>query len=202
MKTKIVGFCVCMLLMAGIPLSVDAGKLEDPQITDPAGDAFGYIDIDSVWFYEQENSPEFLYVSMKINEPMEFKFQQTFAAFWKFNGIQYSCGLFMGFSFTDWKMFDAGLYDDEIELIDINGAYNFETGVITWEIPKDVIGNPQVGDVLTDTWSNAFRRLGFIGRLGFTRIVLDAIILQVFGNNMWDHAPAEGSYGLEYVLQY
>jgi hypothetical protein len=55
---------------------------------------------------------------------------------------------------------------------------------------------------LTGTWSNAFRRLGFLGRIGFTRTYLDLIILLVFGNNMWDYAPNIGEYGLEYVIQY
>jgi len=58
------------------------------------------------------------------------------------------------------------------------------------------------GDILKDTWSNAFRRLGVIGRIGFTRHVLDKIILNVFGNNMWDYAPAEESYGENYIIKY
>jgi hypothetical protein len=202
MRKKIIGILICMLLTTTIlPKTAFAGDPENPEITDTAGDAFGYIDIDSVWFFEKTETPQFLFVSMKINEPSKFIPQQTFAAFWKYNNIEYSCGLGVGFSFDDWKQFDVVIYND-VEIINANGTYNLETGIITCEIPKAIIGNPQTGDVLTDTWSNAFRRLGFIGRIGFTRTVLDTIILLVFGNNMWDYAPERGEHGLDYVIQY
>jgi hypothetical protein len=204
MRKKIIGVFVCMLLITTIlPLSALAGDEENPEITDVAGDAFGYIDINSVWFFEKEETPEFLFVSMKINEPSKIVPQQTFAVFWTYNNIEYSCGLGVGFSFDDWQNFDVvKYYDNKVEIIGINGTYNLETGIITCEIPKAIIGNPKTGDVLTDTWSNAFRRLGFIGRIGFTRNVLDLIMLLVFGNNMWDYGPNRGEHGLDYVIQY
>lgn len=204
MRKKIVGIFVCMLLITTIlPITAMAGDEENPEITDLTGDAFGYIDINSVWFFENEETPEFLYVSEKINGPKEFVPQQTFAVFWTHNNIEYSCGLGVGFRFVEWERFDVVIYhDNDVEIIEVNGTYNLDTGIITCEIPKAIIGNPQTGDVLTGTWSNAFRRLGFIGRIGFTRTVLDLIILLVFGNNMWDYAPGRGEYGLDYVIQY
>ena len=97
MKKKFIGVCICMLLiMTEVPLSLYAGNPEDPEITDPAGDAFGYIDIDSVWFFEQEDTPEYLYVSMKINEPSQFKFQQTFATFWEYKDVPCACATSYG----------------------------------------------------------------------------------------------------------
>ena len=84
----------------------------------------------------------------------------------------------------------------------VDGDYDFDTGIITWKIPKKNIGNPGKDDVLTSTWSNAFRRLGFIGRIGFTRHVLDALILRIYGHNMWDYAPERGEYGKNYIIQY
>jgi hypothetical protein len=204
MKRKIVGIFFCMLLITTIPpMTAIAGDEEHPEIKDAAGDAFGYIDINSVWFFEKAETPQFLFVSMKINEPSNFIPKQTFGIFWKHNNIQYSCGLGVGFSFNDWKSFMVVKYNDnKEEIIANNGTYDFETGIITCEIPKAIIGNPQTGDVMTDTWSNAFRRLGFIGRIGFTRTSLDLIILLVFGNNMWDYAPERGEHGLDYVIQY
>lgn len=204
MSKKIIGIFFCTLfIITIIPLSVYAGD-PDPQITDRSGDAFGYIDIDSVLFFEKEETPELLYVSMKINGPSEFAFQQTFAVFWAYKGVQYFCALHMGFRLTEWKQFTAGQEPDSRydEIKHVNGTYDFETGVITWEIPKEIIGNPQTGDILTDTWSNAFRRLGYIGRIGFTRTALDIIILIAFGNNMWDYAPDKGELGLDYVILY
>jgi len=198
---------ILTLFIAGLFLFPVIGQstptFDDPQITDDTGDAFGYIDIESIWFFEEETSPEYLFVYMKIANPSEFTFQQTFAFFWNHKGVQYSCSLHMGFDFFDWKKYRAGTYEwEDQELSQINGSYNFDTGVITWKIPKTVIGNPQKGDVLTDTWSNAFRRLGVIGRIGFTRVILDQVIYQILGNNMWDYAPELGSYGNDYTIQY
>jgi hypothetical protein len=205
MKIKIVGLFVCMLLITTIlPMTAIAGDEEHPEITDNAGDAFGYIDINSVWFFEKERTPEFLYVSEKINGPSKFVPQQTFAVCWTHKNIEYACVLGMGFRLEpNWKSFAVAIDNNSHEeIIDINGTYNFATGIITWEIPKEIIGNPHAGDILTHTWSNAFRRLGFIGRIGLTRTALDIIILLVFGNNMWDYAPTKGEFGLDYVIQY
>lgn len=195
-----------LLFLASLSQVVSTGikeHLSDPQITDAEGDAFGYIDIDSVWFYENEETPDFLYVAMKINEPSEFTFQQTFACFWTYDDVRYSVALHLGFDVFEWQMYDAGKYEKRDQnLQDVNGSYNFDSGVITWIVPKEYVGNPQQGDILTNTWSNAFRRLGVIGRVGFTRIILDSLILQLFGNNMWDYAPERGEYGLTYTIQY
>lgn len=202
MRKKIIGIFFCMLLITTvIPLSVYA-RNSDPQITDESGDAFGYIDIDSVWFSEKEETPEFLYISEKINEPSKFPPKQTFAVFWTYKNIEYACALVLGFRLDEWMKFLLVIENNTNEVfIDINGTYDIETGIITWEIPKEIIGNPLTGDVLTDTWSNAFRRIGFIGRIGLTRTALDIIFLLVFGNNMWDYAPARGEFGSDYIIQ-
>ena len=205
MRNKIIGIFVCMLLITTIlPMTALAGDEEHPEIKDTAGDAFGYIDINSVWFFEKAETPQFLFVSLKINKPSDSKFQQTFAAFWTYNNIEYSTGLLVGFSFNNWNQFMMIQYKDnkDDKIIAINGTYNLDTGIITWEIPKTIIGNPKLGDVMTNTWSNAFRRLGFLGRIGFTRNILDMIIFFVFGNNMWDYAPEVPGYGLDYIIQY
>ena len=51
--------------------------------------------------------------------------------------------------------------------------------------------------------SNAFRRLGILGRIGFSRPLLDSIVFKLYGNFLWDHAPDNyGEYGRDYVIQY
>ena len=204
MKRKIVGIFVSMLLLSTIfSASGLAGSEEDPEIVDETGDAFGYIDIDSVWFYEKPAEPEVLYISMKIDNPSESKFQQTFAVFWSHNNVKYAVSLHLGFSFENWTKYNSGIYRrSDLGNNPINGTYDFDSGIITWMVPKEFIGNPGKDDVLTGTWSNAFRRIGFIGRIGFTRHILDAIILRVFGNNMWDYAPEQGVYGRDYIMKY
>lgn len=178
-----------------------AGDEQNPEIEDETGDAFGYIDIESVWFYEKQDEPNILYISMKIFNSTETRFQQTFAVFWSLRNIKYAVSLHLGFSFDEWMKFNSGIYRRRT-YNRVNGTYDFDTGVITWKIPKAIIGNPEKGDVLTGTWSNAFRRLGFIGRIGFTRYLLDSIILRIFGNNMWDYAPEKGTYGRNYIIEY
>ncbi len=202
MKIKIIVIFVCILLLLTIvPINVMAGSEEDPEIEDETGDAFGYIDIESVWFYEKQEEPDILYISMKIFNSSETRFQQTFAVFWSFKNIKYAVSLHLGFSFDEWMQFNSGIYRRK-SYSRINGTYDFYTGVITWKIPKTNIGNPEKNDILTDTWSNAFRRLGFIGRIGFTRYILDSIIFRIFGNNMWDYAPDKGTYGRNYTIKY
>jgi hypothetical protein len=211
MKSKKLAIIICMLVTASVfPIVTSSlasdGNINDPEITDPGGDAFGYLDIDSVWFHEDENNPEILFVSMKINKPIYWHFQQTFAVFWEYNDIEYFCALHLGFDIgEDWERYSAGrhphneYYDDYHR--NLSGTYSISEGVITWEIPKEFIGDLEKDDVLTNTWSNAFRRFGLIGRIGFTRVIMDNIILRIFGNSMWDYAPDSG-YGGDYIIKY
>ena len=190
MKKKIISLFISILFISS--LNVLAENFNDPEISDPTGDAFGYLDIHSVWFYEDENEPDFLFVAMKINEPSYYKFQQTFSVFWKYKNEEYACGLILGFGLGEhWEKSSAGKYvnrapgggPDYYNNLEI-GEYSLEDGIITWRIPKDLIGNPQKNDVLSHTWSNAFRRLGFLGRIGFSRPILDSIVYIVLRNSL------------------
>ena len=89
-KKKIFSILVCMLFIFTIfSVNVFAGSEEDPEIEDEIGDAFGYIDIESVWFYEKSDEPDVLYVCMKINNASYTTFQQTFAVFWEYKNVKY-----------------------------------------------------------------------------------------------------------------
>jgi hypothetical protein len=204
MRKKVIIILVSMLfIFTTISINVFAGSEEDPEIEDEIGDAFGYIDIESVWFYEKSEVPDVLYICMKINNASYTTFQQTFAVFWEYKDVKYAVSLHMGFSFKNWSHYTSGVEGRRDYINDpIEGDYDFDTGIITWRIPKDNIGNPVKDELLTGTWSNAFRRLGFIGRIGFTRYGLDALILRLFGNYMWDYAPERGEYGNNYIIQY
>ena len=65
MKSKIISIIICVFLIASI--NVIAGNNDDPEIKDILGDAFGYLDIDSVRFYEDENKPELLVNKISAN---------------------------------------------------------------------------------------------------------------------------------------
>jgi len=144
MKKKIISMLICILFISSI--NVLAGNMNDPEITDVTGDAFGYLDIHSVWFYEEEDNPDFLFVAMKINEPSYNKFQQTFAIFWRYEDKQYACGLHLGFDIQeDWESYTAGEYNNRAprggsKNYHINGTYSTSEGIILWKIEKEFIG--------------------------------------------------------------
>lgn len=192
-----------------LPITAQAGDEENPEITDTLGDAFGNIDMKSIWFFEKSEEPNYLFVSMKINEPKLYKIQQTFAVFWEYNGIEYGCGLFIGLYILGWELWDAGEYINSApgggpNYFEIDkGTYDKTTGIITWKIPKEIIGKPTPGDVITKTWSNAFQRYGFLGLIGLTRPIIDMLAKIVFGNSLWDYAPNRSDeFGLDYIIQY
>ena len=207
MRKKIISVLIVLIMMGSI--NVIAGNIDDPEITDSSGDAFGYLDINSVWFFEETEHPKFLFVAMKINGPSLIKFQQTFAVFWEYNEERYACSLHLGFDIKeDWEQYNAGESSRKApnggsKNFRINGTYSTSDGIIIWEIPKEYIGNPQKNDVLTNTWSNAFRRLGFLGRIGFSRPILDNLIYRYLGNSLWDYAPDNyGEYGGDYIIKF
>jgi hypothetical protein len=210
MEKKIVAIFVCMLLITIIlPMTAIAGDEEHPEIKDATGDAFGNIDIKSVWFSEKTEEPNYLFICMKINQLNQNKIQQTFGVGWEYNGITYGCSLYIGLHFIGWEEWTAGEYINSAPgggpnyySID-KGAYDKSTGIITWKIPKEIIGNPSPGDVLTKTNSTAFQRFGFLGLIGFSRPMIEVFAEIVFGNSLWDNAPDRSDvYGLDYIIQY
>ncbi|KYK31627.1 MAG: hypothetical protein AYK22_02110 [Thermoplasmatales archaeon SG8-52-3] len=206
---KIIGIFIFILLTTTIlPITAIAGDEENPEISDEMGDAFGNIDINSVWFSEKSEEPDFLFVHLKINNPRQNKLQQTFAVFWENNGIQYACGYFIGLHMIGLELWTAGEYIKKASgggpnYVEIDkGTYDTSTGIIKWKIPKEIIGNPDSGEVLTKTWSNAFQRYGLLGLIGFTRPIIDSLFNLVFKNSLWDYAPNNEDYGLDYIVQY
>jgi hypothetical protein len=206
---KISVIVIFILLITTIfPITAIAGDEENPEISDDLGDAFGNIDIKSVWFSEKSEEPDYLFVHMKINQMRINKIQQTFAAFWEFDGIQYACGLFILFHYIGYEIWTAGEYINSApgggpNYVEIDeGTYDKSTGIILWKVPKDVIGNPNPEDVLTKTNSIAFQRYGLLGLVGFTRPIIDALFNLVFRNSLWDFAPDNEEYGLDYIIQY
>ena len=209
MMKKIIGIFIFILLTTTfLPITAIAGDEENPEISDEIGDAFKNIDINSVWFSEKSEEPDYLFVHMKINQMRINKIQQTFAAFWEYNGIQYACGFFILLHFVGYEIWTAGEYINSASGGGPNyneidqGTYDESTNIITWKVPKEVIGNPNPDDVLTKTSSIAFQRYGILGLLGFTRPLIDVFFNLFFRNSLWDFAPNNEDYGLDYVIQY
>ena len=70
MKIKLLSIFVCTLLFT-IPFSITvlAGSEEDPEIVDETDEnVMKYLDIISAWFFEEENQPDYLFISLKLKE--------------------------------------------------------------------------------------------------------------------------------------
>lgn len=200
---KIVSICVVMLLLTVLFPSVLAGDEADPEIVDEEDTAvFNYLDIISAWFFEKEEEPEYLFTALKLREINPYHMKQHLTVHWTHNGIECASGLHIGYG-QPWFSFSAGYghgwwFQEFYE--EIEGEYDLESGILICKIPKNIINNPQKGDVLTNTKALTFQRFGFIGRLGFDRFWISGMIKLITGNVPWDGAPYE--YGRDYVIQY
>lgn len=172
---KIVVILICMLLITIIlPTIASAGDPENPEIEDRILDVklFGifpflnqkivkYSDIISAWFYEEQTNPEYLYVSMKVRDLQEkTDLEAIYAVSWYYNNNGYSVSmhvnpngitpLFAG------KNNEEG--NDYVEKVECDGSFDIEENIITWEVPKDIIGNPPIGTILTNLHSHTHLR--------------------------------------------
>jgi hypothetical protein len=166
----------------------------DYEITDVIGDnALGLLDIESAWFYEIEGEPEYLFTALKIKNLKE-SFNAVFSIRWKFNNEEYVSGL--DTFFYREKIFRCGLpqratYLQWKSMPECKGNFDIETGIITWKILKSNIGNPEKGDILTQTRANAVPGFPISYLYFFT------------GCDYRDFAPDNfGEYGMDYILQY
>jgi hypothetical protein len=192
---KIIGIFICMLLLTIIfPISVNAGNQKNPEIVDDIGDTpLSLLDIESAWFYELEEEPNFLFTAMKILFLKE-NYNAVFTIRWSFDGIEYAAGL-NTFTFRD-TIFRCGLpkqatYWQWNNMPKCNGILDFQEGIITWKIPKSSIGNPQQGDILTNTKATAVP--GF--PISFLYFLLQF--------DYRDFAPDDhGEYGQDYQIKY
>ena len=194
MNKKIIGIFVCVLLISNIiPVTVMAGDEENPEIIDELNDTdLDKLDINSVWFYEKLNEPEYLFISMKIKNLNE-KINAVFSVTWFYNGIKYVSGL--DTFFYREKVFRSGLYQRATHrqwksMPECEGTYDVDTNIITWKIFKENIGNPQEDSVLTKTRASAV--------LGFPLSLLLFFIV-----DYRDFAPnIITEYGKDYILNY
>ena len=192
-----------LLLTITFSINVIAGSEEDPEIVDEKNEnVLKYLDIISAWFFEKEDQPDYLFISLKLKEINPYHLKQHLSVNWEYNGEFCAAGLIIGYG-KPWFYYSAGyghgfwfqeFYDE------INGDFDSETGIITLEIPKEIIKNPQQGDTLTKTKASTFQRYGFIGRLGFSRFMISSLVSITMGYTPWDGAPYE--YGRNYIIQY
>lgn len=195
MKKKSFSFFMCFILLFTMFSSiVPAGDEQQPEIEDITGDInLSFLDIVSVWFYEESDESDYLFISMKIKDLNE-GFNAVFSVRWKYNDVVYVSGLDT-FYFKD-NEFRSGLrqratYWQWKNMPECIGFFNESTNIITWKILKSNIGNPKKDDFLTNTEASAV--MGFPSN-----------IIYIFtGREYRDFAPDNyGDYGENYIIQY
>ena len=93
MRKKILGIIISMLLTATIlPMTAFAGDPENPEIKDELNDTdLLFLDIESAWFYENADEPEFLYTALKVHS-LSLKINAVYSIRWTYNGKEYVAG--------------------------------------------------------------------------------------------------------------
>lgn len=203
---KIVGILICMLLIITVlPITVSAGDPENPEVVDRIMDVklfgiFGfpfqanlkYADIVSAWFSEDYTNPNFLYVSLKLRD-LEDKTDGLEAIYdvdWAYNNNYYITCVHAnpnGFgSFSVGRNTDS---DDDFEEWEIcDGIFDTNSNVITWEVPKESIGNPQPFSKLTNIFPSTHLR--FTDDSGLP-------LMDLFKDLSWNAKTTK-----DYVIQY
>ena len=206
MRNKIFAFLVSMLfILTVISMNVFAGSEEDPEIIDEEeDDVQDNFNILSAWFYEKEEEPNYLYTALKLKNIDTAKTKQHLVVKWEHEGVECAASLHIGYDEDWWFSYQAGYghgwwFQEHYQ--EIEGEFDEETGIITCKIPKNIINDPDKGDVLTNTRASAFQRFGFIGMLGFDRWFIHSLIFIITGKSASDFAPNDG-YGRDYIIQY
>ena len=215
MKIKIVCLFVFMLLITTIlPLTAMAGDEQNPEIVDETDDLFGifalkpnvynfftkskifnmesfdFMDITKAWFYEKPDKPDYLYTAIKLKN-LEFINQRTiYAMHWEFEGKNYAVGVHV-YSNGEIQGFFAGetfgIFNRYGPYHNASGSFDLDNDLVIFEISKDVIGNPEPGDILTrtDAWTGL-------------RFIFEALTIPLGGEVAKDWA----GYGADYTIKY
>jgi len=193
MKIKIVGLFVCMLLITTIlPINAIAGDENNPEIKDKRGDMFKHADIISVWFHEDSNNPDYLYVSFKVRDLIDRTqtLEIIYVIDWGFNGNVYSASLHVfPYGVSEFISGKNNINGNEYEnYVICNGIFDVDTNIMTWIIPKNAIGNPNPGGLLTEPFASTHLRFPFSTNLPHWDLCKD------LSWNAW--------YRNDYIIQY
>jgi len=194
MKKYLISIFCIILLGSFLPYIATGGDQDHPEIQDDIDDTdLPNLDIESAWFYEKNDEPEYLYTSLKIKE-LNPHANAVLTIRWSYNGKEYVSGLDTHKNRPD--IFRSGDPQRATNrqwkaMPECTGIIDQETNIITWKIPKENIGNPEKGDMLTETRAAAVP--------GFP----ESFIYFILGRDYRDFAPSEqGVYGSSYTIQY
>jgi hypothetical protein len=196
-----------LLLTTLVPMSVLAGDETNPEITDVTGDARKNVDIQKAWFFEDSTTPGYLYITIQVVY-LRTRFLGTLLnnVYWTQNNANYFVSASLGIyrnGMTNKVSISAGVFRTNLVWENITGVLDQNKGTITCKIPKQVIGNPQAGDVLTKTHAVTFQRSIFMDKIGWDAYLRDLLFVGLGLQKLLlsDHAPDTG-YGNDYTMQY
>ncbi len=199
MKTKLISFLILGLLCTVLLPSVTADS--DPQIIDETGDVIkgtlarllfpdkiiNTIDVMEAWFYEESTEPDFLFIGMKISGLGPKYFHQIYTVKWDYDDVTYFAS-YHSMCFGNFQ----GAFGGKLATLNMNQEsvdceYTIAEAIISIKVPKEAIGDPQQGEILTNTYSwNALR----FGKISFYNICVD-------------YAGYLGEeYGLDYTINF
>lgn len=190
---------IAQFIIIVVPLSVFAGDEQNPEITDDENDMFKHpyfyvpnrslkaIDILSAWFYEDQNESNYLFITIKVVDlNYLFFLRSTYLVEWGHDAYVYTASLTTRFLGLYSVAVIQRSYPNKINLI--RASFDKENNLVTFKIPKNLIENPQMGDVLTRT-----RAASAITTTG--GYILDFYLAA-------DTAPNFQASGKNYIIQY
>ena len=203
MKKNLISLICCFVVVGLIPQIVNAGDPTNPEITDPKNDVllFGqfslpianrmlkHIDIISAWFSEKSDEPNFLYVTLQLQDVKKIRLMGIYAVDWYYEGIEYAII----------TIFEHGKVTTAVQIqgtenIALEDSYQIdeEQNTITWTIPKEAIGDVTAGDTLNSPVA--------VGGLRFYSDILANLMMKRFGCNAIGIDFSED--GKDYVILY
>jgi hypothetical protein len=200
MKIKIlVIFVIAQIIFVITPSSAFAGDEQNPEITDYENDMFKHpyfkvptrslkaIDILSAWFYENQNESNFLFITIKVVDlNYLFFLRSAYTVTWGHDVYVYTARLSTQFlGFYSIAVIQRS-YPNKINFI--SASFDKENNLVTFKIPKNLIGNPQPGDILTRT------------RAGSAISTASGYILDFYF--ALDVAPNYQASGKNYIIQF
>ena len=196
MRKTLVGVCIGVVLLVAISPLASIALYDYHEITDEEGDTrFNYVDM--IWgsFYEKRSQPKYLFVELKIAD-LKDKIGTVYAMHWYYNDVHYDVAFHNGIMIPpqEFKHWSCHYYNERGKPIDTwddtynRGSFDIATGIITWKIIKNCVGNPQPRDRLTTPYSFSAQRISKLGLIPFWFI---------FGSF------ADGTdYGTDYTVQF
>jgi hypothetical protein len=220
MKKKLVGILVCMLMLT-TTFSVMAGDEQDPEIIDDESEEFDLfgpllryqflerfflryhiftdsdldaIDILSAWIFEKSDDPDYLFASIKVRNLQYVSQRSVFSVHWSYNGKNWGVG---SHCHTNGRYVSCFAGEDRTrDHYEAECTYDLDNSIITFKLRKDIVGNPQPGDKLINTWAWTCLRFSF------------EPLSWIFGGELAkDYAPGitetgAADYGRDYEILY